>query len=64
MRQIEWLHAPLFVTAVRGAILLTGFVEGYSLKIAAEESVRAVPGVELVINEIRLESPPFQREGS
>jgi osmotically-inducible protein OsmY len=57
-RQLEWdpeIDARgIAVTASDGVITLTGFVESYAAKLAAEETVKRVRGVRAVANDLHV----------
>jgi osmotically-inducible protein OsmY len=55
LRQLSWAgRTGIEVCAREGAVTLTGFLQGYSLKIAIEETVKSVNGVRGVVNNIRV----------
>ena len=47
-------QAEIEVTATQGAVTLTGKVESYAKKLAAQEAAHCVPGVLNVVNEIEV----------
>ncbi|HLH73181.1 MAG TPA: BON domain-containing protein, partial [Chloroflexota bacterium] len=49
--------APIDVTTQGGEVTLSGTVTSPRVKQAAEEIARAVPGVVVVLNELRVETP-------
>jgi osmotically-inducible protein OsmY len=57
-RQLEWdpeIDATgIGVTAVDGAVTLTGYIDSYAAKLAAERSVKQVRGVRAVANDIEV----------
>jgi osmotically-inducible protein OsmY len=57
MRELEWdaqIVAPIGVTAADGVVTLTGFVDDYAEKIAAERAAKRVYGVHAVANDIQV----------
>lgn len=57
MRELEWdaqITAPIGVVAADGVVTLTGFVDNYSQKLAAEKAAKRVYGVHAVANEIQV----------
>jgi osmotically-inducible protein OsmY len=56
IRQLEWEPrvdaSALGVAAVRGVVTLTGFIDSYADKLAAERAVKRIRGVRAVANEI------------
>ncbi|MGA2712899.1 MAG: BON domain-containing protein [Bryobacteraceae bacterium] len=62
IRQLEWVGAlDINVSAKEGVVTLTGFVQFYAMKVAAEETAKSVYGVRSVANEIYME-PMARRE--
>jgi osmotically-inducible protein OsmY len=57
MRELEWdaqITAPLGVVATDGVVTLTGFVDNYGQKLAAERAAKRVYGVHAVANEVQV----------
>ena len=58
MRQLEWdprvEAGAIGVTATRGAVTLTGFVDTYAGELAAERAAKRVHGVRAVANDIEV----------
>ena len=56
LRQLEWepeiMSQDISVDATDGVVTLTGYVNGYSMKVVAEESAKSVWGVRSVANHI------------
>ena len=53
--------AHIGVTAADGVVTLTGYVETYAEKIAAEQVVRAVRGVKAIAEEIQVRLPAMKK---
>jgi osmotically-inducible protein OsmY len=60
-RQLEWdpeIDARgIAVTASDGVVTLTGFIDGYATKLAAEQAVKRVRGVRAVANDLQVTIP-------
>jgi osmotically-inducible protein OsmY len=57
LRELDWdaqIASPIGVTAADGVVTLTGFVDSYSEKIAAEKAAKRVYGVHAVANDIQV----------
>jgi osmotically-inducible protein OsmY len=56
MRQLEWdpevVASAIGVTARNGVVALTGYIDSYSGKLAAERAAKRVRGVRVVVNDI------------
>ena len=58
LEQLEWDHrvnaAAIAVTAHGGTVTLTGFIDSYAGKLAAERAAKRAPGVRAVANDIEV----------
>ena len=60
LRELAWAgRSNIEVGAREGVVTLNGFVQGYSLKIAAEEAARSVDEVRAVVNDIRVTTKAY-----
>lgn len=61
MDELAWLpsveHANIGVTAVGGVVTLSGFVETYAQKMAAEHAAMGVLGVQAIAEELKVRLP-------